>query len=43
MNKKTKILIVTDSSVLPTGMAETTRFIFSNLLARYPDAYEIHQ
>ena len=43
MGAKTKILIVTDSPVLPTGYAETTRLIFSNLLTKYPDRYEIHQ
>ncbi len=43
MTKRIKILIVTDSPALPTGLAETTRLIFSNLLAKYPDQYEIHQ
>jgi glycosyltransferase involved in cell wall biosynthesis len=43
MHKKTKILIVTDSPVLPTGLAETTRLIFGGLLERHPDEYELHQ
>jgi glycosyltransferase involved in cell wall biosynthesis len=43
MGAKTKILIVTDSPVLPSGYAETTRLIFSNLLIKFPDQYEIHQ
>ncbi len=43
MEAKTRILIVTDSPVLPSGMAETTRLIFSTLLDRYPDQYELHQ
>jgi glycosyltransferase involved in cell wall biosynthesis len=38
-----KILIVTDSPVLPTGLAETTRLIFGNLLAKYPQEYDVHQ
>jgi glycosyltransferase involved in cell wall biosynthesis len=43
MHKKIRILIVTDSPVLPTGQAETTRLIFGGLLERHPDEYEIHQ
>lgn len=43
MHKKTKILIITDSPVLPTGLAETTRLIFGGLLERHPDEYELHQ
>ncbi len=43
MEKKTRILIVTDSPVLPSGMAETTRLIFSTLLDKYPQQYELHQ
>jgi glycosyltransferase involved in cell wall biosynthesis len=43
MHKKTKILIVTDSPVLPTGLAETTRLIFGGLLERHPEDYEVHQ
>lgn len=38
-----KILIVTDSPILPTGLAETTRLIFANLLALHPQDYEIRQ
>lgn len=41
--KRTKILLITHSAVLPTGMAETTRLIFNTLLKMYPDQYEIHQ
>ena len=43
VSSRTKILIVTDSPILPTGQAETTRLIFNNLLAKYPDQYEVHQ
>jgi len=43
MPLKTRILIVTDSPVLPSGMAEATRLIFSTLLDKYPDRYELHQ
>jgi glycosyltransferase involved in cell wall biosynthesis len=39
----TRILIITDSPALPTGLAETTRLIFGNLLAKYPGQYELHQ
>jgi len=40
---RTKILIVGDSPILPTGMAEVIRLIFSALLDKYPDQYELHQ
>ncbi|HEV2393281.1 MAG TPA: glycosyltransferase [Verrucomicrobiae bacterium] len=43
MPDRTKILIVTDSPVLPTGMAEATRLIFGGLLAKYTGCYELHQ
>jgi len=43
VSKKIKILIVTHSAVLSTGMAETTRLIFNTLLNKYPNIYEIHQ
>jgi glycosyltransferase involved in cell wall biosynthesis len=43
MNSKIKILIVTDSAVLPTGLAETTRLIFEHLLERNPARYEVEQ
>jgi glycosyltransferase involved in cell wall biosynthesis len=43
MPAKTRILIVTDSAALPSGLAETTRLIFGNLLDQYPGAYELHQ
>src|SRR5438128_218404 len=42
-SEKLKILIVTDSAVLPSGMAETTRLIFGNLLARHRAEYDIQQ
>ncbi|MCG8576373.1 MAG: hypothetical protein MI810_15910, partial [Flavobacteriales bacterium] len=38
-----KILIVTDSHVLPTGLAETTRLLFDSLRKYHPDIYEIEQ
>lgn len=41
--KKTRILIVTDSPVLPSGMAETTRLIFGALLRNYPSLYDVQQ
>jgi glycosyltransferase involved in cell wall biosynthesis len=40
---KIKILIVTDSAGIHSGLAETTRNIFIPLIRRYPDKYEIHQ
>ncbi len=43
MPGKLKILIVGDSPVLPTGVAETTRLIFGNLLRVFPGAYDIRQ
>ncbi len=43
MGTKTRILIVTDSPVVPTGLAETTRLIFSTLLHNYPEEYDLHQ
>ena len=43
MSTRTRILIVTDSPVLPTGMAEATRLIFGGLLAKYPEHYDLHQ
>src|SRR5207245_4066043 len=43
MQRKTKILIITQSAALPTGMAETTRLIFGNLLKLYPHQYELEQ
>ncbi len=43
MSGKTRILIVTDSPVLPSGLAETTRLLFEALLDRYPEVYELHQ
>jgi glycosyltransferase involved in cell wall biosynthesis len=41
--RATRILLVTDSAALPTGLAETTRLIFNSLLRAYPDAYELSQ
>jgi glycosyltransferase involved in cell wall biosynthesis len=43
MNQKTRILIIGDSPILPTGMAEVTRLIFEALLDSYPDHYDLHQ
>ena len=40
---RTVVLIVTDSPVLPTGRAETTRLIFQTLTRIAPGEYEIHQ
>jgi len=41
--KKIKILIVTDSAALQSGLATTTRNIFIPLLQAFPNKYEIHQ
>lgn len=38
-----KILICTDSHVLHTGLAEVTRLIFANLLAKYKSEYQVVQ
>lgn len=38
-----KILLVTHSAVLYTGMAEVTRLLFRSLMRRYPGRYEVHQ
>src|SRR5437660_1727640 len=43
MSQKIKILIITESPILPTGMAEVIRLIFAALLDKYPDQYEFHQ
>lgn len=43
MPNKIKILISTDSAVLTSGLAHTTRNIFLPLLHKYPNTYEIHQ
>ena len=43
MPSKTKILIVGDSPILPTGVAEVIRLIFGTLFDKYLDHYEIHQ
>lgn len=40
---KVRILIVSDSPILSTGMAETVRLIFGSLMDQYPESYEIHQ
>jgi glycosyltransferase involved in cell wall biosynthesis len=40
---KKRILIVTQSPILATGMAEAIRLIFGALLDRYPEYYELHQ
>jgi glycosyltransferase involved in cell wall biosynthesis len=41
--KKTVILVSTDSAKIHTGLAETTRLLFTELLKKYPDKYDIHQ
>ncbi len=43
MSKRTRILIITDSPALPTGLAETTRLIFGNLIVKYPLDYDLQQ
>lgn len=42
-NKKIKILIVSDSAALHSGLAEAQRHIFIPLLQLFPDKYEIVQ
>ncbi len=41
--KQTRILVVTHSAVLPSGMAEVTRLIFTTLARLYPGAYLVEQ
>src|SRR5438552_1953847 len=41
--RRLRILLITHSPILLTGMAETTRLIFNSLLQRFPDTYELHQ
>jgi len=41
--KKTKILILTDSPKIHTGLGGNCREVFKTLLAKYPDKYEIQQ
>jgi len=43
MSKPIKILIVTDSAVLHSGLAATTRNIFIPLLQQYPGQFDISQ
>jgi glycosyltransferase involved in cell wall biosynthesis len=43
LSARTKILIVSDSAVLPTARGETIRLIFKTLLSRFKDEYEIQQ
>jgi len=40
---KIKLLLVTDSAAIHTGLAETTRLVFRKLLEKHPDKYDIHQ
>jgi glycosyltransferase involved in cell wall biosynthesis len=42
-SKRLRILIITHSAVLPTGLAEVTRLVFDALLRKYPTRYEIEQ
>ena len=42
-NKPIKLLISTDSPIVHTGLAETTRLVFRKLLEKYPGKYEIEQ
>jgi glycosyltransferase involved in cell wall biosynthesis len=43
IKEKIKILIVTDSAKIHTGLAETARLVFSRLLEKHPDQFDIHQ
>lgn len=43
MDNKIKILILTDSAAISSGLATTTRNIFIPLLKMFPEKYEIHQ
>ena len=40
--KKTKILIVSESPIAPTGMGEVVRLTLGALLDRYPGHYDLH-
>lgn len=41
--KKTKLLVITDSSLLSSGLAETTRLTFLTLLKKYLEHYDVEQ
>lgn len=41
--KPIKILLVTDSAQIHTGLGENCRLVFKDLVARFPGKYEIHQ
>lgn len=43
MTKPIKILLVTDSPRLHTGLAETTRLVFNKIIEKYKDKYAIEQ
>jgi glycosyltransferase involved in cell wall biosynthesis len=40
---KTKILIITDSARIHTGLGENCRLVFKELMRRFPDKYELLQ
>lgn len=42
-NKKIKILILTDSAAITSGLGTTCRHIFMPLVQMFPDKYELHQ
>lgn len=42
-NTPIKLLISTDSAIVHTGLAETTRLVFRKLLEKYPGKYHIEQ
>jgi glycosyltransferase involved in cell wall biosynthesis len=43
MQQKIKLLIVTDSAKIHTGLAETSRLVYKRLLEKYPNHYHIEQ
>jgi glycosyltransferase involved in cell wall biosynthesis len=43
MSKPIKLLLSTDSPVIHTGLAETTRLVFNRLLQKFPGKYAIEQ
>ncbi len=43
MTKPIKILLSTDSPVIHTGLAETTRLVFNRLLQKFPGKYSLEQ
>lgn len=43
VKKPIKLLLSTDSAIVHTGLAETTRLVFRRMLEKFPGKYEIEQ